>query len=104
MQYKVSEYQKLQEQIEALQAKQQIVKNEAKEETRAEIAKLLEKSGFSFDELYDCKGKVSKKRAPAVPKFRNPDDPAKTWSGRGRKPRWLQERLENGEELEKFAI
>lgn len=48
-----------------------------------------------------------KSRSPAAAKpdasdakYRNPDDPSQTWSGRGRRPRWLSEALEAGRKLE----
>ena len=34
----------------------------------------------------------------------NPDDPAQTWTGRGRKPNWLVARLKKGAKVENFAI
>jgi DNA-binding protein H-NS len=37
-------------------------------------------------------------------KFQNPDDPLKTWSGRGRSPRWVVELLAAGRRLEEFRI
>ncbi|MDS4030240.1 MAG: H-NS histone family protein [Candidatus Contendobacter sp.] len=33
----------------------------------------------------------SRKRRPGKPKYRNPNDPEKTWTGRGKPPRWLKE-------------
>jgi DNA-binding protein H-NS len=30
------------------------------------------------------------------PKFRDPSDPAKTWSGRGKKPHWIQDLERSG--------
>lgn len=41
-------------------------------------------------------------RAPA--RFRHPDDPAATWSGRGRVPRWLREFERAGRARDEFAI
>lgn len=55
-------------------------------------------------------GKASKKTTgkrsgkPAPIKFRNPRNLEETWSGRGRKPVWLQTELEKGKKLESFAI
>ena len=37
-------------------------------------------------------------------KYRNPDNPAETWSGRGHQPRWLQAQLGHGRTLEDLAI
>lgn len=39
-----------------------------------------------------------------LPKYRNPADASQTWTGRGRKPRWLVDALENGHQLDDFAI
>src|SRR5689334_15123398 len=37
-------------------------------------------------------GSRQDRRARAVsPKYRNPDNPAQIWSGRGHRPKWLQE-------------
>ena len=37
-------------------------------------------------------------------KYANPDDPSETWTGRGRKPRWLAAKLKDGDKHEKFLI
>jgi DNA-binding protein H-NS len=41
---------------------------------------------------------------PVRPKFRNPDNPAETWSGRGRRPRWVVEQLRSGKRMEDLQI
>src|SRR5262245_59250395 len=38
------------------------------------------------------------------PKYRNPRNPAETWTGRGKRPRWLMAELRSGEKLENFLI
>ena len=38
------------------------------------------------------------------PKFRNPEVPSETWSGRGKKPRWLSTLLRAGKTLDDFLI
>jgi DNA-binding protein H-NS len=38
------------------------------------------------------------------PKYRNPDDPSITWSGRGRHPRWVNELLAAGRAIDDFRI
>jgi DNA-binding protein H-NS len=38
------------------------------------------------------------------PKYRNPDNPAETWAGRGLQPRWLAAALKSGKKLEQFAV
>jgi DNA-binding protein H-NS len=38
------------------------------------------------------------------PKFRNPEPPHETWSGRGRQPRWVSKMLEAGKSLDDLRI
>ena len=41
---------------------------------------------------------------PVMPKFANPDAPDEVWSGRGKKPRWVTEKLSSGMALEDLSI
>jgi DNA-binding protein H-NS len=41
---------------------------------------------------------------PVSPKYRNPDQPSETWSGRGKQPRWLVAQLRSGKRVEDFRI
>jgi DNA-binding protein H-NS len=51
------------------------------------------------------RGRSSMRGSTVAPKYRNPDNPAETWAGRGLKPRWLTEALKkSGKKLEHFAI
>jgi DNA-binding protein H-NS len=43
--------------------------------------------GYSLAELVGTETKAS--RAPAAAKYRHPENPTLTWSGRGRKPQWF---------------
>ena len=43
-------------------------------------------------------------RAEVKPKYRNPERPSETWSGRGKMARWLSEKLASGAQLEDFAV
>lgn len=47
---------------------------------------------------------VAEKRGPVAQKYRNPANEAETWSGRGRKPKWVEEFLTNGGSLESLLI
>jgi DNA-binding protein H-NS len=51
-------------------------------------------------------GEVRERRKyPRVfPKYRNPGEPSETWSGRGKRPRWLVAALKTGHTIEEFAI
>jgi DNA-binding protein H-NS len=41
---------------------------------------------------------------PVVPKFANPDEPSQVWSGRGKRPKWVTEKLASGLTLEDLNI
>ena len=43
-------------------------------------------------------------KGPVAPKYRNPENPAETWAGRGLKPRWLAAALKTGKKLDDFLI
>ncbi len=38
------------------------------------------------------------------PKYQNPKNPAETWSGRGKQPRWVRAQLLAGKKLDRFLI
>jgi len=73
-----------------------------KAETLAELKALAESKGFSLDELMD----VSKnnKKKPVAAKYADPEHSERSWSGRGRKPKWLVTALESGRSIEDFAL
>jgi DNA-binding protein H-NS len=50
--------------------------------------------------------KLNGKRSypPVAPKYRNPGDASETWSGRGKKPRWLVAQLKMGRQIDDFLI
>ena len=52
-------------------------------------------------------GKLRHERRPypkVLPKYRNPKNPAQTWTGRGKQPRWLREQLRSDKKLDDFRI
>lgn len=60
--------------------------------------------GFSLEELLSAGGKATKRKPPRPPKYRHPENPEVTWSGRGRQPGWIKDGLAAGKSLEDFAI
>jgi len=90
-----------------LEAKVQAAISEAKDRERIELKQKIEEmaseSGFSVEELF-VRSRASLKGRTVAPKYINPDNRAETWTGRGRKPKWLVAKLENGAKIEEFAI
>lgn len=74
----------------------------AKKKALSDLEERARELGFSLNELVGAA--TTKKRAPAKPKYANPADASETWSGRGRKPRWVEAALKAGKKLEDIAI
>lgn len=86
---------------EALESRMK--QQEAIEQARAKIDAVLKESGVSLSELMP-QLEVKSTRKPADAKYRNPANPAMTWTGRGRQPSWVKEALAAGASMESMAI
>ncbi len=76
-------------------------------ELKKKMAELAETHGFSVGELFgNVRGArgAAKGKSVGVAKFANPENKSDTWTGRGRKPNWLVDRLKKGAKLSDFAI
>ena len=82
------------------------IKNAEKRE-RKEALKAAEKAaaefGFSLSELSDGIPKPAKSFKNSA-KYKNPGNPSQTWSGRGRKPKWVHEALKTGANISDLEI
>ncbi|WP_299970590.1 H-NS histone family protein [uncultured Roseobacter sp.] len=93
-------------------AEKQLKKLEAQEKKQALAAavKAAKQHGFDLAEIVPSSRSVkrpaqrSKPKAPAKPKYAHPENPALTWSGRGRQPVWFKEAVAAGKRLEDLAI
>src|SRR6056300_1821155 len=74
-----------------------------KAEAIAAVEEAARTAGFSLKELLSDE-KLTKGKSKAAPKYANPADPAQTWTGRGRKPKWVEELLASGKSLDDAAI
>jgi DNA-binding protein H-NS len=52
----------------------------------------------------NANGKARRKYPRVFPKYRNPQTPSETWSGRGKQPRWLVAAIKTGRKIEDFRI
>ena len=73
-----------------------------KAEARAKLEAIAKEMGYSLADLIGVEVKTT--RAPAVAKYRNPENAALTWSGRGRKPQWFVAALTSGKSADDLAI
>ena len=73
-----------------------------KAEARAKLEAIAKEMGYSLADLIGVEVKTT--RAPAVAKYRHPENAALTWSGRGRKPQWFVAALTSGKSADDLAI
>ena len=74
-----------------------------KEEVRGELTALAQSRGYTIEDLFPSSGK-GKKKAKLPATHRDPNNPANTWTGRGRKPKWMIEALEADASVEDFKV
>ena len=72
-----------------------------KAEALAAVEAAAKEAGFSLKELL---GTSAGGKTPAAPKYRHPENPDLTWTGRGRKPGWFIAALEQGKTPEDLQI
>lgn len=83
------------EQIEAKKRKA------AFDKLRKEAIELARAHGTSLKELF---GRGPSGKGSVRVKYRDPQNPGNTWTGRGRMPRWLTEALQTGKKREDFLV
>ncbi|WP_210467377.1 H-NS family nucleoid-associated regulatory protein [Vibrio crassostreae] len=85
---------------------------EAKAAQLSEIAKQISKLGLNSDDIIEAlskegsNSKKRQKRSPRPPKYQYKDHNGdeKTWTGQGRTPSSIQEKLDSGSTLDDFLI
>lgn len=85
----------LQDRITRLKAQRQAQQRDALRQTIADMAKA---EGFELKELF---GKNGGRHHVVLPKYRDPENPDRTWAGRGRMPNWM---TQSGKPKETFLI
>src|SRR3569623_810953 len=93
---------KAQKRLESLQS-------ERAGKARAKLANLAKAEGYTIEELFGGakkgrgKAKVKAKRV-VKPKYSNPANADETWSGRGKRPRWVAAALAAGKKEKDLLI
>ena len=90
-------------------------------EVRRKLTALARAEGYSVAELFGGGGAAAPakkgtsprpvrkstkgyKLGKVAPKYRNPQNPADTWAGRGQQPKWMATQIAAGRKLEDFLI
>jgi DNA-binding protein H-NS len=72
-----------------------------REETKRALEELAGKRGFSLSDLFSP---GRKKGSKVAVKYVNPENRSETWTGRGKTPRWLADKLKKGAKREQFEL
>jgi len=73
---------------------------------RSTIAKMRELAasvGIDF-EIIEKPSPKAHRSSPAAPKYRNPANPEQTWSGRGKRPKWIREAIDSGADIAAMEV
>ncbi|WP_296643023.1 H-NS histone family protein [Roseinatronobacter sp.] len=95
---------------EKLMREAQGIEQMEKKTLRAEVEDTITKRGYTLVDIFPelDKGTSSsssgKTRSKMSPKFRDPENPDNTWTGVGREPNWLKDKLAAGATREDFLI
>lgn len=105
----------------AQQRERQLVKGLVAE-VRAKVKAIIRDAGLTVSEVFGTGARRGPGRPPKAaaakkgakkkvkrgykvkPKYRNPDNPAQTWAGRGLKPRWYRQALASGRKEKDLLI
>ena len=101
-------YIELMSQIEALKMQAETVRKSEIEAARVKIDAIMAECGMTRADL--CGGgaglapvRSGSKGSRVAIKYRDPST-GSTWTGRGKRPRWLQSRLDGGATLDSFSV
>lgn len=78
----------------------------ARRQAREEAKEIARKYGLNLADVIGEQPKRGKGGGggKVPPKYRHPEDPSKTWAGRGRKPAWVRDWEANGGSLDALRI
>lgn len=72
-------------------------------ELRERFKEMAEEAGFALTDIVGGPARGGRARpASSAAKYVHPDDNSLTWSGRGRMPKWLSEKVKSGVNVETF--
>lgn len=98
----VAELEKL---IADARARIDVVKKQQFAEMRRALESQARNAGFDIYELFGGRAaRAGGEKKAVAPKYRNPDNAAQTWTGRGKQPVWVRDALAAGKKLESMAI
>lgn len=106
--HKMTEYQNLSEnELQAVIEKAEKALKTKQANKRKEVIAQIKDLAASIDvvvEIYENDKRSARKGVKVPIKYRDPQDPEKTWTGRGVTPKWMQTLLDAGHERSEFEV
>ncbi|CAG1020135.1 Trans-acting regulatory protein HvrA [Methylococcales bacterium] len=75
-----------------------------KKEGIAKIREIASSIGVTVEISSEPSKSSPRKGGKVAVKYQNPANPANKWTGRGMKPKWLRELIDQGHQLEEFVV
>lgn len=99
----------VEELVELKQGIDTLISQKQKEQTKNLVEEFKVKAaklGLTIEDIMGLESNKPRKTKgkKVAPKYQNPNDSSQTWTGRGRKPLWVEEALKKGKKLEDLAI
>lgn len=95
--------------IEKASHRRKLISSKRVVKVRERILSILSKQGLSIDEVFTADAGpnvpfVKIRKYKVKPKYRNPGNPAQTWTGRGISPIWFRNALAAGHRKQDMLI
>ncbi len=91
--------------ISKAQLRQTELRKEKVDKLREKVHVLIKAEGYTFEDVFgQGRTKTRRSTGTVAPKYRNPANPAQTWSGRGKRPHWFNDALKAGKKEKDLAI
>lgn len=104
----MTEYQNLSEkELQAVIERAELALKNKQANKRKEIIAKIKELAASIDmgvELHELGKKTSRTSGKVPVKYRHPNDPGKTWTGRGMTPKWMLALLDKGHDRNEFLV
>lgn len=86
--------------------KQELKKREGQEiaNARSQIMAIAQSVGVPLKDLIGGSGGMRAKSGPVAVQYRNPENAAEQWTGRGRQPKWVKAALDAGKTLDALRV
>lgn len=96
-------YSELEEHRKELETAMKAIEKAQRADAKKAINQVAKDYGYTVEELFNTSRRKGLRSAPS-PKYRNPENPEQTWTGRGRRPQWFVDAIDKGLDLRNLEI